>query len=116
MLTEVACRTFQWLWKKVGEHLGDFKNFPRLVGEVGGKNFHLIHSSANIPHAVNNTIRSAFEYSGQKCSACSRLYVPESIWPEFQKLLLEAHSQIKVGSVRILKAGESVGPLALLNN
>ncbi|GAU98469.1 hypothetical protein RvY_09609 [Ramazzottius varieornatus] len=90
--------TFQWLWKKVADNLNTYKNFPRIVGEAGGKNFHLIHSSADIPHAVNNTIRSAFEYSGQKCSACSRAYVPDDIWPEFRKQLLEQHSKIKLGS------------------
>ncbi|XP_055352165.1 delta-1-pyrroline-5-carboxylate dehydrogenase, mitochondrial-like [Paramacrobiotus metropolitanus] len=90
--------TFQWLWRKVGENLACFKNFPRVVGEVGGKNYHLVHESADIRHAVNNTIRSAFEYSGQKCSACSRLYVPDNIWPEFKQQLLEQHAQIKLGS------------------
>lgn len=66
--------------------------------ECGGKNFHFVHESANIRNAVNCTIRSAFEYTGQKCSACSRLYVPASKWPEFRDSLLEAHKQMKVGS------------------
>ena len=58
-----------------------FRTFPRLVGECGGKNFHLLHETADVESAINGTIRSAFEYSGQKCSAGSRLYVPESLWP-----------------------------------
>lgn len=62
-----------------------YKDYPRIVGETGGKNFHLIHSSANIPHAVLSTIRGAFEYQGQKCSANSRVYVPESKSEEFLK-------------------------------
>lgn len=53
-----------------------------MVGECGGKNFHLVHHTADIKSVVNGTIRSSFEYSGQKCSACSRMYVPESIWPQ----------------------------------
>lgn len=57
-----------------------FRSFPRLVGECGGKNFHLVHESADLESVINGTLRSAFEYSGQKCSACSRAYVPESVW------------------------------------
>ena len=53
-----------------------------MVGECGGKNFHLVHPTADIESVINGTIRSSFEYSGQKCSACSRMYVPESIWPQ----------------------------------
>ncbi|EDO18880.1 hypothetical protein Kpol_1023p49 [Vanderwaltozyma polyspora DSM 70294] len=62
---------------------GKFRDYPRIVGETGGKNFHLIHNSANIPHAVLSTIRGAYEYQGQKCSATSRLYLPESKSKEF---------------------------------
>ena len=66
--------------------------------ETGGKNYHFIHPSANLINAVNCTIRSAFEYSGQKCSACSRLYVPASLWPEFKERLLTELKDVKVGS------------------
>ena len=72
--------TFNTLWQQIGSNLGKYKGYPRIVGETGGKNFHLIHPSAEVDHAVNNTIRAAFEYQGQKCSACSRLYVPASLW------------------------------------
>lgn len=72
--------TFQWLWSEVGLNVKRYASFPRLVGECGGKNFHFIHKSAHLETAVVQTIRSAFEYSGQKCSACSRLYVPASLW------------------------------------
>jgi 1-pyrroline-5-carboxylate dehydrogenase len=60
--------TFKWLWKEVGKNLDIYKTFPRLSGECGGKNFHLVHESADITSASVATVRSAFEYSGQKCS------------------------------------------------
>ena len=66
--------------------------------ECGGKNFHFVHPSANIESVINGTIRSAFEYSGQKCSACSRMYVPESKWDSIRQGLLEEHKKIKMGS------------------
>ena len=67
----------------MADHLDHYRTFPRLIGECGGKNFHLIHPSADLGSIVNGTIRSAFEYSGQKCSACSRVYLPRSLAKEF---------------------------------
>ena len=58
------------------------RTYPRLVGETGGKNYHLVHPSACLESVVNGTILSSFEYSGQKCSACSRIYIPASVWDE----------------------------------
>lgn len=75
-------RTFYRLWTQVGQNVAIYKNLPRLIGECGGKNYHFIHCSACVPSVVNGTIRSAFEFNGQKCSACSRMYVPESLWCE----------------------------------
>jgi 1-pyrroline-5-carboxylate dehydrogenase len=75
-----SAATFHWLWKEVGENIRNYRNLPRLVGECGGKNFHFVHASADVDTVVNATLRGAFEYSGQKCSACSRLYVPASLW------------------------------------
>lgn len=75
-------RTFNRLWAQVGKNINNYKNFPRLIGECGGKNFHFVHPAADVTSVVNGTIRSAFEYGGQKCSACSRMYVPESLWPQ----------------------------------
>ena len=72
--------------------------YPRIVAETGGKNFHLIHPSADIRNAVINTIRGAFEYQGQKCSACSRVYIPKSLYPEFSSLLIEETQKLKVGA------------------
>lgn len=71
---------------------------PRST-ECGGKNFHFVHTSADVDSVVSGTLRSAFEYGGQKCSACSRLYVPSSLWPQIKGRLLEEHSRIKVGNV-----------------
>lgn len=66
----------------MGSNLGNYVNFPRLIGECGGKNYHFIHPSAEVPSVVAATIRSAFEFCGQKCSACSRMYAPESLWSQ----------------------------------
>ncbi|XP_054376782.1 delta-1-pyrroline-5-carboxylate dehydrogenase, mitochondrial isoform X3 [Pongo abelii] len=102
--------TFKHLWKQVAQNLDRFRTFPRLAGgkasltssspvdpECGGKNFHFVHRSADVESVVSGTLRSAFEYGGQKCSACSRLYVPHSLWPQIKGRLLEEHSRIKVG-------------------
>lgn len=76
---------------------GKYEGYPRIVGETGGKNFHLIHSSATVSNAAINTVRGAFEYQGQKCSACSRAYVPSSLWEPFKSLLVEETQKLKVG-------------------
>ncbi|XP_015983879.2 delta-1-pyrroline-5-carboxylate dehydrogenase, mitochondrial isoform X2 [Rousettus aegyptiacus] len=89
--------TFKHLWKQVAQNLDRFRTFPRLAGECGGKNFHFVHRSADVDSVVSGTLRSAFEYGGQKCSACSRLYVPHSLWPQIKGRLLEELSRIKVG-------------------
>jgi len=91
---------FQDLWKMAGNNINLYKSFPRLVGETGGKNMHFIHHSANLESAVQHTIRAAYEYQGQKCSACSRLYVPTEIWDKFSSPLISSIKDIKVGSVR----------------
>ena len=90
---------FKQLQGKVGAAIaaGTFNSYPRIVGETGGKNFHLVHGSAHAKSAALNTLRAAFEYQGQKCSACSRVYVAESIWPEFKKHLLEETAKLHTG-------------------
>lgn len=87
---------FKNLYAKISQNVASdkYRDFPRIVGETGGKNFHLIHPSASLDHAVLSTLRGAFEYQGQKCSALSRLYVPESLWPEFSAKLKAAASNI----------------------
>ncbi|VVC36986.1 Aldehyde/histidinol dehydrogenase,Aldehyde dehydrogenase N-terminal domain,Aldehyde dehydrogenase [Cinara cedri] len=91
--------TFNRLWTQVGKNINNYKNFPRLIGECGGKNYHFVHPTANVTSVINGTIRSAFEYCGQKCSACSRLYVPQSLWPEIKEGLLETRNKLKIGDV-----------------
>lgn len=91
---------FRHLWKQIGNNLDKYRGYPRIVGETGGKNFHLIHKSADIESSVHQTIRAAFEYQGQKCSALSRLYVPKSLWDNGFKAALQRHvNDISVGPV-----------------
>ncbi|XP_053209405.1 delta-1-pyrroline-5-carboxylate dehydrogenase, mitochondrial-like [Panonychus citri] len=90
--------TFKHLWKQTASNLDVYLNYPRLVGECGGKNYHFVHSSADVVNVSVNSIRSAFEYSGQKCSACSRLYVPKSKWPEIKSEMLKIINEMKVSS------------------
>ena len=92
------CRTFQWLWKAVGQNLDRYTGFPKLIGECGGKNYHFVHPTADVDSVVTSSIRSAFEYQGQKCSACSRMYVPESLWPRVKEGLAETQKSLKVGT------------------
>jgi len=91
---------FRKLYGQIGEGVahGRYQSYPRIVGETGGKNFHLIHPSADIENAVLQTVRGAFEYQGQKCSATSRLYVPASIWPKFKSRLVEETEKLRVGN------------------
>lgn len=91
---------FKKLWKDIAQNLDIYKGYPRIVGETGGKNFHVVHSSADVENAVFQSVRSAFEYQGQKCSALSRLYVSSSVWNAggFKDKLLEQVAGIKVGS------------------
>lgn len=85
------------LYQQTGANLRNYKSYPRIVGETGGKNFHVVHKSANVSNAVRNTIRGAFEYQGQKCSATSRAFVSESIWPEFKQQLIAEGKAIQQG-------------------
>ncbi|KAF1951504.1 delta 1-pyrroline-5-carboxylate dehydrogenase-like protein [Byssothecium circinans] len=89
---------FRSLYGKIANGIteGKYQSYPRIVGETGGKNFHVIHPSADISNAAIQTVRGAFEYQGQKCSACSRLYAPKSTWPEFKEKLV-AEAALKIG-------------------
>ncbi|KAF2970872.1 hypothetical protein GQX73_g2630 [Xylaria multiplex] len=91
---------FRSIYAKIGEGIGakQYRDFPRVVGETSGKNFHLIHPSADVPSAVNHTVRGAYEYQGQKCSATSRVYIPQSRADEFLDLLKSKISKISIGS------------------
>ncbi|KAJ8097630.1 Aldehyde/histidinol dehydrogenase [Lipomyces tetrasporus] len=88
---------FEHLYKTIATNLPKYRSFPRIVGESGGKNFHLIHASADVTSAAKSTVRGAFEYQGQKCSATSRAYVPASIWPEFRDVLVRETKALTVG-------------------
>ncbi|XP_034936745.1 delta-1-pyrroline-5-carboxylate dehydrogenase, mitochondrial [Chelonus insularis] len=95
-----SVKTFNHLWSQVGNNLSSYKNYPKMVGECGGKNYHFVHPSADVTTVVNATIKSSFEYSGQKCSACSRMYVPESLWPKIKQDLLSIRNELKIGDVQ----------------
>ena len=91
---------FQSLWKHVAENLENYRSYPRIVGETGGKDFIVAHESADPDALVTAMVRGAFEYQGQKCSAASRAYVPESMWPEVKQKLGEELATVKMGDPR----------------
>ncbi len=91
--------TFNTLWKNVSENLHNYKSYPKIVGETGGKDFIFVHPSSNSREVSTAIVRGAFEYQGQKCSAASRSYIPRSLWPEIKENLIEQAHQIKVGGV-----------------
>ena len=88
---------FNSVWKTIGNNIGNYKSYPRIVGETGGKDFILAHSSANPRQVATAMSRGAFEYQGQKCSAASRAYLPESLWPEIKKAVLEQTGSFRMG-------------------
>jgi len=88
---------FQDIWKTIGNNIHKYKTYPRIVGETGGKDFLLIHGSANVESASTAIVRGAFEYQGQKCSAASRAYIAKSIWPEIKELMLRDMATFKMG-------------------
>jgi len=85
------------LWRKIGENMTSYRNFPRIVGETGGKDFIVVHPSASVEEYGASTIRGAFGYQGQKCSAASRMYVPESHWADFQSYVSEELPKVTTG-------------------
>lgn len=89
--------TFNHFWRQIGDNLTNYRSYPKLVGETGGKNFIVVHPSAKLDEAVIGAIRGGFEYQGQKCSAASRAYIPKSMWPDFKALMLKNLNQIKMG-------------------
>src|SRR5690554_4918479 len=90
---------FRELWKTIGSNLEKYKNFPRIVGETGGKDFVLAHASARPKAVATALVRGAFEYQGQKCSAASRAYLPSNLWEEIKNELMTALETVKVGGV-----------------
>ena len=90
---------FNSVLRTVGERAGTYKGYPRIVGETGGKNFILAHASADVESLATATIRGGYEYQGQKCSAASRLFIPETLWPSLKARLCDEMATIGVGDV-----------------
>jgi len=88
---------FQGMWKSIGQNIQKYKTYPRIVGETGGKDFVMVHKSANAKEVSTALVRGAFEYQGQKCSAASRAYVPSNLWEDVRKYMVEDLKSFKMG-------------------
>lgn len=89
---------FRQLWKNIAHNIENYRSYPRIVGETGGKDFVMVHNSANAAEVATALSRGAFEFQGQKCSAASRAYVPESLWPAVKEILVAQVNSFKQGS------------------
>jgi 1-pyrroline-5-carboxylate dehydrogenase len=94
-----STEVFNGMWKKIGENIGRYRSYPRLVGETGGKDFIVVHPSADPLEVAVAIARGGFEYQGQKCSAASRVYVPRSLWNDVRERTTAMMQEIKVGDV-----------------
>ncbi len=92
-----STKVFRSIWEKIGKNIDNYKTYPRIVGETGGKDFILAHKTADPKAVATAIIRGAFEYQGQKCSAASRAYIPDNLWDEVRKHLLDDLGSIKMG-------------------
>jgi 1-pyrroline-5-carboxylate dehydrogenase len=92
-----STKVFQGMWKTIGENIANYKSYPRIVGETGGKDFCIAHESADIDALATAMVRGAFEYQGQKCSAMSRAYIPTSIWDAVKNKYIAQVNDIKMG-------------------
>ncbi len=88
---------FQHIWKTIGTNISKYKTYPRIVGETGGKDFVMVHKTAHVDEVVTALVRGAFEFQGQKCSAASRAYIPDNLWPDVKAKLVEQVEGIKMG-------------------
>ena len=95
-----STEVFSQVWRVIGDNIKMYENYPRMVGETGGKDFIFAHPTADVRALVVACIRGAFEYQGQKCSAASRAYIPQSLWPAVKEDLLAEIAKLKVGDVR----------------
>ncbi|MET0759101.1 MAG: L-glutamate gamma-semialdehyde dehydrogenase [Flavobacterium sp.] len=93
-----STHVFKDIWAKIGTNIHHYKTYPRIVGETGGKDFIVAHPSANVKQVVTGITRGAFEFQGQKCSAASRAYIPQSLWPAVKKQLITDVKSMKMGS------------------
>jgi 1-pyrroline-5-carboxylate dehydrogenase len=91
---------FNGMWKKIGENVGRYRSYPRLVGETGGKDFIVAHPSADPQELAVAIARGGFEYQGQKCSAASRVYVPQSMWPDVRDRVVAIMREMRMGDVQ----------------
>ena len=91
--------TFQHMWRTIGANISNYRSYPRIVGETGGKDFIIAHASSNAQEVATAIVRGAFEYQGQKCSAASRVYLPESLWPAIKESLLGQLAEVRMGTV-----------------
>ena len=89
---------FKELWKQIGNHIHNYKTYPKIVGETGGKDFIVAHKSADAKQVVTAIVRGSFEFQGQKCSAASRAYIPKNIWADVKKFVIEDVNSLKMGS------------------
>jgi 1-pyrroline-5-carboxylate dehydrogenase len=94
---------FQGMWKTVGNNIDRYRDYPRLVGETGGKDFIVAHRSADVEELSVAIARGSFEYQGQKCSAASRVYVPRSLWPDVRDRVIGMMRDMKIGDVQDLR-------------
>ena len=94
-----STEVFQSMWKTIGDNIQKYHTYPRIVGETGGKDFILAHESADVKGLATAMVRGAFEFQGQKCSAASRCYIPQSIWDEVKAPYLQQVAEIKMGDV-----------------
>jgi len=92
-----STEVFQSIWKTIGENISNYQSYPRIVGETGGKDFVLVHPSADIRQVTTALVRGAFEYQGQKCSAASRAYIPDSLWEEIRESMKSDLKTVKIG-------------------
>jgi 1-pyrroline-5-carboxylate dehydrogenase len=87
------------MWKTIGNNIANYRNYPRIVGETGGKDFIVAHPSADAEAVATAIVRGSFEYQGQKCSAASRIFAPSNLWPEIRERVVEEVRSIKMGDV-----------------
>jgi len=90
---------FQSMWKTIGNSIHNYRSYPKIVGETGGKDFVFVHESVDVGPVSTALLRGAFEYQGQKCSAASRAYIPESVWPALKERLLDELKTFKIGDI-----------------
>ena len=88
---------FQSVWQIIGKNIKNYRSYPRIVGETGGKDYVFVHNTADVDEVVTALVRGAFEYQGQKCSAASRAYIPKSLWPQIKEKLVTTTESLKMG-------------------